>query len=286
MAVDTQAFRLLLAARKAGVDFTRSVTFGRQSFYPKEPPVVRALAASGLGLTRDQIGPLRHTYAERFLTALGATTVDSIDASDYEQATLIHDLNQPVPTDWHGRYTMVFDGGTTEHVYHYPEAIANAVRLLALGGHFISITAGNNQHGHGFYQISAELFFRVFCRANGFETRAVLLADARPGGRFYRVADPAALHQRVEFVSGQRQHVAVITRKVEAVHELRRLPQQSDYQSLWQDQAGLPRRPGGRLHREILRLGRQAKTWAGRRCYLPWQGAGLTALSDQDLYTL
>ncbi|MFI5355952.1 MAG: hypothetical protein ACHQ4G_01315 [Opitutales bacterium] len=286
MAVDTQAFRFLLAARKAGVDFGSTVTFGRQSFFPKSGPAARALAHSGVGLTLDQIGPLRHAYAEAFLTALGAKTVDAIDASDYEQAGIVHDLNEPVPAALHGKYSCVFDGGTSEHVYHYPELIANAVRLLAVGGHFVSITSGNNQSGHGFYQISPELFFRVFCRENGFATRAVLLADTRAGGRFYRVADPAALGHRVEFVTAQRLHVAVIAQKLEAVSGLLTRPQQSDYRTQWQQAPGAAARRGGRLAREFRRLGQQLRGFAGRRLYLPWQNPGLTVLRDRELYSL
>jgi hypothetical protein len=286
MAVDTQAFRLLLAARKAGVDFSRTVTFGRQSFFPKPRPAARALAASGLGITLAQIGPLRHAYAETFLTALGAGRVDAIDASDYEQASLVHDLNEPVPTELHGRYTCVFDGGTSEHVYNYPELISNAVRLLAVGGHFISITSGNNQSGHGFYQISPELFFRVFSTENGFAIRAVLLAGTRPGGRFYRVADPALLGHRIEFATAHPLHVAVIAQKVEPVDGLRCRPQQSDYRAQWQQSPGSAAGRPGRFGRELRRLGRQFRGLAGSHCPLSWQCPGITTLNDRALYSL
>jgi hypothetical protein len=286
MAVDTQAFRLLLAARKAGVDFSRTVTFGRQSFFPKARPAARALENSGLGITLAQIGPLRHAYAETFLTALGADRADAIDASDYEQAGIVHDLNEPVPAALHGRYTCVFDGGTSEHVYHYPELIANAVRLLTVGGHFIGITSGNNQSGHGFYQLSPELFFRVFSAENGFLTKAVLLAEARPGGRFYRVADPAILGHRIEFVTARSFLVAVIAKKLEPVGELRCRPQQSDYRAQWQKSPGAETGRPSRLGRELRRLAGQIRGFAGRHCYLPWQCPGITALGDSELYSL
>ena len=284
MAIDTQAFRLLLAARKAGADFDRTVTFGRQSFYPKPGHAARALARSNLGLTLAEVGPVRHCYGEGFLKALGAKTADSIDASGYEGATIVHDLNQPVPPQLHGQYTVVYDGGTTEHVFHYPQTLLSAMQLLAVGGHFVSITAGNNLSGHGFYQISPELFFRVFNRANGFETVAVLLAEARPGGRFFRVADPAVLKERIEFVTGQPMLVAVIARKVAATGALQAAPQQSDYQQAWQ--AAGAAAPPGKLGREARRVLSQARLWLGRCFYLPWQSRGITALSDEQLYSL
>ncbi len=286
MAVDTQAFRLLLAARTANADFSRTITFGRQNFFPKARHASRALAASGLGLTLPQVGALRHAYAEKFFTALGAKTVEAIDASDYEQAAVVHDLNQPVPSEMHEKYSLVFDGGTSEHVYHYPQVLANAMKLLAVGGHFVSITSGNNQSGHGFYQFSPELFYRVFSAENGFETRAVFLIESQPGGRFYRVADPAVVGHRIEFTNTKPMYVALITRKIRTIDVLKVMPQQSDYSTRWQDPTSSGSQPPGRIQRELWRMGHSIRNFTGRHFYLPWQNPGISALSDTELYSL
>lgn len=282
MAVDTQAFRLLLSSRRAGVDFSQSLTFGRQSYFPKPSQVRRAIAASGLALDAAALSTQSDGFAEPFLTALGAQTVDSMDASNYQQATFVHDLNHPVPEHLHGRYSAVFDGGTTEHVYHFTQAIENAIRLLAPGGHYISITTGNNLSGHGFYQISPELFFRVFSAANGFKIRAVLLTDTRPGSRFYRVMDPADIHGRIEFVGRRPSYVAVIAQKIAPVQTLRELPLQSDYQATWSGHTARP----GKITRELRRLETQLRSLVGRHFYFPWQSRGITALSERELYSL
>jgi hypothetical protein len=283
MAIDTQSARVLLAARKAGVDFTRTLTFGRQSYFPKRRPLHAAVISSGLPLDADAIAALPKGYAEPFLTALGAQSVDSMDASTYEQATVVHDLNLPVPAPLHGRYSLVFDGGTTEHVYQFPQAIDNAIRLLAPGGHYISITTGNNLPGHGFYQISPELFFRVFCAANGFKTRAVLLIEMKTGGGIYRVTDPAELHARVEYVSRGPFLVAVITQKISAVAGLSLAPQQSDYQAAWAAGRGQSQ---SRVQRELRRLASQVRAFLGRNLFFAWQNRGIARLSDRELYSL
>jgi hypothetical protein len=36
-----------------------------------------------------------------------------------------------------------------------------------------AVTPANNQMGHGFYQFSPELFFRVFSQENGYLLRAL-----------------------------------------------------------------------------------------------------------------
>lgn len=283
MAIDTQSARILLAARKAGVDFTRTLTFGRQSYFPKASQLRAAVRASGLPLDADAIAALPKGYSEPFLKALGAQTLDSMDASTYEQATVIHDLNLPVPAALHGKYSLVFDGGTTEHVFQYPQTIDNAIKLVEVGGHYISITAGNNLPGHGFYQISPELFFRVFSALNGFKTRAVILFEMEAGGRMYRVTDPAEIKGRVEYTSRGRFQIAVITQKVAAVSGLTLAPQQSDYSTAW---AAAPGGSQSKVQRELRRIGAQAKAFLGRNLIFTWQNRGLTALSDRELYSL
>ena len=49
-----------------------------------------------------------------FFSALGFSSVESLDISDYQGSTHIADLNRPVPESLHGRYDVVFDGGTIE----------------------------------------------------------------------------------------------------------------------------------------------------------------------------
>jgi hypothetical protein len=60
-------------------------------------------------------------------------------------------------------------------------AAINVGKLMWLGGHFISVTFANNFLGHGFHQFSPELYFRVFCPANGFEVESLMLCEADAG---------------------------------------------------------------------------------------------------------
>jgi hypothetical protein len=62
----------------------------------------------GHRLSRTQ-SPSWGTIARRLLELLGAQQVDSIDHSNFEGATLTHNLNEPVPDDLRGRYSLVWD---------------------------------------------------------------------------------------------------------------------------------------------------------------------------------
>lgn len=181
--------------------------------------------------TLDTIAADRH--AEPLLQAAGFTSIRSLDASAYEGASLVHDLNQPLPADLEGITSFVYDGGTIEHVFDVATALANATRLLRVGGTLLVSTAANNQCGHGFYQFSPELFYR-YLEANGFEEIRVYLVGLASPNRWRRAVDPKVLGRRVQFQTTEPTQMLVMARKREALAKPV-VPQQSDYASLnWQ----------------------------------------------------
>ena len=77
-------------------------------------------------------------------------------------------MNIPISDSSKDKYTVVIDGGSLEHVFNFPIAIKNCMEMLQVGGYFISLAPANNMLGHGFYQFSPELFYRIFSKENGF----------------------------------------------------------------------------------------------------------------------
>jgi hypothetical protein len=281
----TASCRVLLYARKhLGVDHSRTLTLGRQELFMKVPDLQELARAYGIG-TAEQIQRLDRSqgYAEPFLELLGADRIESIDSSDYEQATIVHDLNVPVPSSLHHRFTCVVDGGTIEHVFHFPNAIKSCMDMLETGGHYIGITPANNHMGHGFYQFSPELYYRVFGAENGFEVRTMLVRSASD---WYEVADPKALRERTELVNAVPVTLFIIARKnrdVEGFH----IPQQSDYVSAWKAQDPGPNQQGPEkdsrarhLVRRILPTG--VKTWLRRIKALTRNTAKIDGLGTID----
>ena len=67
------------------------------------------------------------------LEARGAnvTTLDHFD----ERADLIHDLNLPVDTALHGRFDVLLDIGTIEHVFDTRQVLTTYLNLVRVGGH-------------------------------------------------------------------------------------------------------------------------------------------------------
>ncbi|MBV9344128.1 MAG: hypothetical protein JOZ03_03970, partial [Gammaproteobacteria bacterium] len=148
--------------------------------------------------------------------------------------------NLPVPEALLARFDVVFDGGAIEHVFNFPVAISNLMRMLKVGGHLFMATPANNFLGHGFYQFSPELMFRVFTAENGFEIGSVQLVEARyPSPELtrnrlaYQVADPAQVHTRVGLLSKRPVLMLVHARKLAERTLFERAPLQSDYVSEW-----------------------------------------------------
>lgn len=187
-------------------------------------------------------------YMDDFFKAMGAKTVDALDASDFDGATIVHDLNDPLPPHLHSRFDAVVDGGTIEHVFNAPTAFKSAMDALKVGGTFAAIVPANNWCGHGFYQFSAEFFYRVFSPENGFEVRRLLVAPAYVGGRWvdgpaFEVSDPHAMRDRVEIESTRKTVFLVDARKVSQRPVFATWPQETGYAEAWARSAVVPGQP-------------------------------------------
>ena len=237
MGIDTATANFLCAAKSSGVDFERTLTLGRQCLYPwllDSLALQKIFDCLGNGLRADEF--LRQNwYADPFFLELGAHTVDSMDVSSYESPTMIHDLNMPMPTQWKQRFSVVFDGGTIEHVFNIPQALKNSMQMVRIGGHFLSSNMANNCMGHGFWQLSPELMFRVFSRDNGFLIKAVLLHEVSPRGRWYVVSDPDEIRSRVELCNSRPTLILTIAQRVADCEIFSTPPMQSDYVALWKE---------------------------------------------------
>lgn len=174
----------------------------------------------------------------------GASAVTVMDYSAYAGATVIHDLNQPVPERLCGAFDAVIEGGSLEHVFNYPVALASLMRLVKPGGSLFMSTPANNCCGHGFYQFSPELMYRVFSEANGFTVRRVVLVEGvypsfelTSNRKAYEVRDPAEVGIRIGLVSRRPVMMLVEATKIREVFPFASAPLQSDYVKVWK-QAG------------------------------------------------
>src|SRR5213075_592591 len=243
MGLDINSVRFLIQARRSGVEFGEVLTFGRQDLNVFPNKMVQLLEGAGYDAARFK-GPDKALHAEPCFLSLGATKVHSMDVSDFEGASVVHDLNQPITVPLKARFDVVYDGGTLEHVFNFPTALKNCMEMVRVGGRFFTHTVANNWCGHGFYQFSPELFYRALSRENGFELERMVAHRAGPYGAWYEVKDPEQIgaEARVELCSVSPIMLLIQARRVAAVPVFARAPQQSDYTPRWEQK---PVEPGG-----------------------------------------
>jgi len=113
--------------------------------------------------------------ADYLFHRLGFDEVVATDVSNFEGADLVLDLNQLCVTpDQQGRYDVVLDGGTLEHVFHLPNALRNVLDFTAVGGRIIHVGPSSNHLDHGFYMFSPTLFWD-FYKTNGLDIQTFYL---------------------------------------------------------------------------------------------------------------
>src|SRR4051794_13062824 len=154
MGVEWHTSKLLIAARSAGVRFDRTLTLGRQNFFV-DPPALSDLFQQIDGRLPegfDAAMARADGFADEFFKLLGATDLVTVDASAYEGAAVVHDMNTPVAPSFHEQYDVVLDGGTLEHVFNFPVSIRNCMEMVKVGGTVFIATPTNGFVGHGFYQ--------------------------------------------------------------------------------------------------------------------------------------
>lgn len=174
-------------------------------------------------------------HTEKFFSVIGAKTVDSIDYSPYERATIVHDLNKPVPKELHNKYDFIYDGGTIEHIFDIKACMDNVKKMLKVGGYFCSVTVCNNFVGHGFYQFSPEFFRSAFSEENGYKVHNIELAeltDQHPFFQCYNVPAPAPGDRQAFRTNPTEHYICALVEKVKEVKGEVEV-QQSDYVKIW-----------------------------------------------------
>jgi SAM-dependent methyltransferase len=245
MALTLNTVRLFLELRGGGATFDRVATIGRMwwMILPEERQALAQLL-SRANLPADACRDLVEqppAYADPFFRLLGCQHLDAIDYSAYEHASVLHDMNLPMPADADNRYDIVFDGGCLEHVFNYPVALANCMRMVKPSGYLVLHTPCNNMAGHGFYQFSPELYFRVFTEQNGFTLERIVVHEVFRtsfSGQWYEVSDPAQIRRRVCIDSGHGLMLLVVAKKTQSIEPFRAPPYQADYERAWASAAG------------------------------------------------
>jgi len=206
MGIDAHPFNFLkLQAKRAPLG--RVLTIGRQELSVDPRVLGKELASIAA----------QNFYCEPVLTALGATSVASIDYSDYEQPTFVADLSLPVTIT--ERFDTIIDAGSLEHIFDIGTAFRNLMRLCDVGGRIIHFLPVNDLNGHGFYQFCSDLIYALYSERNGFADTEVYYASNIDRSVWYRMPDARA-GARVEVLSVEPIILLSVSRKVAQVDQI------------------------------------------------------------------
>src|ERR1035438_5492908 len=106
------------------------------------------------------------------------------------------DLNRRVAVEIEQKYDAVFDNGTSEHVFNYPQVLMNSHLITKVGG-FIRPAVPLNWPNHGFYSVSPTTFFD-FYGDNGSATVECVghFLDRRTNPPQHKIINNLPVHER------------------------------------------------------------------------------------------
>lgn len=176
-------------------------------------------------------------FAETLMRKLGLGEIETLDFSDYEGASVIHDLNKLPPASLENQFDFIFDGGTLEHVFNVPNALESVFRMLKPGGRFVSANGLNGWYGHGMYQFNPELvwtFWGRACNCSVLDCRAI---PEEPNQNYPPIMfeDPAHTGHRLRLkgkIAPGRTYLYYEVEKTPESH-LPKFALQSDYETKW-----------------------------------------------------
>jgi SAM-dependent methyltransferase len=243
MGLDIHALQFLKLI-KDKKELKNTITIGRLSLHVEEKVIKHLLDIKKLYV--------QYAYSEQLLKEyFGASNVDSIDYSNFEQATFVHDFNSPLPKKFHNIYDSVINFGTLEHIFNFPQAIANCSSLCKVNGQLLHIFPANNFTGHGFYQFSPELFYRIYNEDNGYSETEVFITDLLELKKIYKILD--VKEGRINIFSSNQLYLLVRTvlKRKDFCHK--KIYQQ-DYLVQWNDNTSSNKiYEGGNVFKRIIK---------------------------------
>ena len=144
-------------------------------------------------------------YSETLFAALGFKDIETMDVLDYEmdpeRGGIIHDLNNPIPSELEGQFDFIFDGGTTEHVLNVSMALENIYRMLKPGGRVVGANPLNGWPAHGIYQFTSELVYTFWKHRCGCDVVKCLALSRTPYLYRRKLHDPTVTGKNNRFRS-------------------------------------------------------------------------------------
>ena len=240
MGIDKTALELILLSqnyvKRNGDDEANILTLGRQQIHISKNDINHLLCKYNFSSLINKYNV--YDYSENLFTNLFEEKwkyifVDSMDNSDYEGASIIHNLNNPFNSS--KKYQYIYDGGTIEHIFNIPQVIENIIDMLDINGLFVSITCNNNFSGHGIYQFSPEFFLSSLNEKYGMKIESIYLGKVHTSfEEWIDVNDYKGGRNCTKFDDSEPVYILTIARKISNIREnlITNSPHQYSYEKI------------------------------------------------------
>jgi len=182
-------------------DCRGGIMLGRQKMHFNPPGwtvrLVKKLGRMGIEATPEMLFQ-NDGFCESYLKTIGWPALQSLDFSPIEGAEYVHDLSEPVGDDLKNRFDLIYDGGTTEHVFDIAQSFRNVDAMLTDNGIFVSSVGTDGWFGHGFYQVGPDIPWRYWGASLGYEVLGCWTMSRAGTERASRVPDPTGRRRGAE----------------------------------------------------------------------------------------
>lgn len=118
---------------------------GRQSVVPSEQEVRDYLLEFGVEPKTIDVELDNDTREAKdgwitdssFFSMFTDAEIHSVDVTDYENASIIHDMNFPIPDEYKGKFDFIYNGSVMDNIFNPTQFLINCSDLLAPGGRVI-----------------------------------------------------------------------------------------------------------------------------------------------------
>ena len=131
----------------------RVLSLARQRITCPVAELIEYLESEGFSPDREHMAELSPATSKELFESLGFDQYDDLDFTPVEGVTIVHDMNKPVPEEYHDRYDLIFEMGTMEHIFDVRSTFDNIIKMLKVGGTVFHL-APLNFLNHGFYNFS------------------------------------------------------------------------------------------------------------------------------------
>lgn len=124
-----------------------------------------------------------------FFRLFGDVNYQTMDVSKYEQASILHNLNEPIPPELQGQFDFIIDGGTFDHLFDIKTAFSNVVQLLKPGGRVFQWNAASNYGNAGYISFSADFFYDYYALNRFADCRTYFAQNNDIGGENWYLSE-------------------------------------------------------------------------------------------------